>query len=896
MIIKKLVLDNFISHEHTEIYFTQGVNVILGHNGAGKSSIIEAIKLVLMDRYRGRYIQDLVKRGNKKSSVEMEFSLGGKEYTILRTINIGKASQKGDALLRCGDDVIAQTIKGVSDAMAEILHIRKDVLMNSVFVEQGQIDSLISSERAEREKTFSSILSLDTLSDCASSIKEMISSLTHDMEIIPYSQEMIDERSGRIHEYSKTISTLNLELDSMKSDFGKLISKEDLLTVQRTETEKERTRLTGLSHAMETNMGQKKTMEHELELKQEELQRLIERHENLKSRLNAGVIEIEREIEDYLTRAGARELLAGSIRSLEQDISAIENNMKLLDRLRKPHEDYQRLEYELNSTRKELHELQEAWFTHDSAKKEIEKSEMSSLEIEKTIAELEARVRKNLQIEEGRAIDIDAERSSAEDERAKIDREKHELSVREASFKTREEEIRSNISELQGKNQCPVCLQPLTPQHVNDLMNEYGENLKELVSELSAIEKRKQDLRVLDSAVQYRNRYLNSTDINQLTAGRIKLLETREKLAKAMESLEVTRAKAERYQALESRVGELEAERERLIADSRKYDQISGFLQSHNREDIMSRISREGTELKAIDYARDELLKHVNFASEGELRSILEQSRRDQRDTRDVEGKAESIRNSIIDLRKKIENASTIIENESLEVKNLPDVEERVSKIDNELKEVRNMIMKLSGDKASHEATVKSHMETINQLKREIDNIESGILKKKRLQKQALLLRRMRECFDRDGIQKQIRKSATEFITNRLRDYISTFGLRFDDVIVGDDMDITVQVDGSTEPLQMLSGGERTAISIGLRLALARYLSDNINTIIMDEPTNFLDEDRRNSLKDIIQNAFMTERIVPQMIIVTHHAELAAASDSTFIVSKVNGTSTVETE
>lgn len=896
MIIKKLVLDNFISHEHTEIYFTQGVNVILGHNGAGKSSIIEAIKLVLMDRYRGRYIQDLVKRGNKKSSVEMEFSLGGKEYTILRTINIGKASQKGDALLRCGDDVIAQTIKGVSDAMAEILHIRKDVLMNSVFVEQGQIDSLISSERAEREKTFSSILSLDTLSDCASSIKEMISSLTHDMEIIPYSQEMIDERSGRIHEYSKTISTLNLELDSMKSDFGKLISKEDLLTVQRTETEKERTRLTGLSHAMETNMGQKKTMEHELELKQEELQRLIERHENLKSRLNAGVIEIEREIEDYLTRAGARELLAGSIRSLEQDISAIENNMKLLDRLRKPHEDYQRLEYELNSTRKELHELQEAWFTHDSAKKEIEKSEMSSLEIEKTIAELEARVRKNLQIEEGRAIDIDAERSSAEDERAKIDREKQELSVREASFKTREEEIRSNISELQGKNQCPVCLQPLTPQHVNDLMNEYGENLKELVSELSAIEKRKQDLRVLDSAVQYRNRYLNSTDINQLTAGRIKLLETREKLAKAMESLEVTRAKAERYQALESRVGELEAERERLIADSRKYDQISGFLQSHNREDIMSRISREGTELKAIDYARDELLKHVNFASEGELRSILEQSRRDQRDTRDVEGKAESIRNSIIDLRKKIENASTIIENESLEVKNLPDVEERVSKIDNELKEVRNMIMKLSGDKASHEATVKSHMETINQLKREIDNIESGILKKKRLQKQALLLRRMRECFDRDGIQKQIRKSATEFITNRLRDYISTFGLRFDDVIVGDDMDITVQVDGSTEPLQMLSGGERTAISIGLRLALARYLSDNINTIIMDEPTNFLDEDRRNSLKDIIQNAFMTERIVPQMIIVTHHAELAAASDSTFIVSKVNGTSTVETE
>ena len=896
MIIKRLVLDNFISHEHTEIHFTQGVNVILGHNGAGKSSIIEAIKLVLMDRYRGRYIQDLVKRGKKKSSVEMEFSLGGKDYTILRTINIGKASQKGDALLRCGDEVIAQTIKGVSDAMAEILHIRKDVVMNSVFVEQGQIDSLISSERAEREKTFSSILSLDTLSDCAASIKEMISSVSHDMEIIPYSQEMIDERTNRIHEYSEAISSLNQELDSIKSELANRTVNEDLLTVQRTQDEKERTRLTGISHAMEANKAQKKIMESEFQLKQEELRKLIEQQENLRSRLNAGVVEIERELEDYLSKAGKRELLAVSISSLEQDISAIDHNMKLLDGLRKSHDDYQRIDSELNDARKELYDLREAWFTHESAKKEIEKSEKSYQEIEKSIADLEARVRKNLHIPENRAIDIDAERSSAEAERSRIEVERRELSAREASVKTTQEEIMTNISYLQGKNQCPVCLQPLTPQHVNDLMNEYGENLRKQGNELSDIEKRKEELGFLDSAVQYRNRYLNSPDISQLIAQRPKLSEYREKVQKAMESIKATSADAERYQVLESLVKQLEDDRQRMLADSRKYDQISGFLQSHNRDDIMSRISRERNELKAIDNARDELLKHVSFASEAELRSILEQNRRDQRDMREYEGKAESIRNHINDLREKISKASTIIENESLEVKDLPNVEERISGIDSELKETRKMIMKLSGDKASHEATVKSHDETVNQLKHEVDDIQSGLLKKKRLQKQALLLRRMRECFDRDGIQKQIRKSATEFITNRLRDYISTFGLRFDDVVVGDDMDITVQVDGSTEPLQMLSGGERTAISIGLRLALARYLSDNINTIIMDEPTNFLDEDRRNSLKDIIQNAFMTERIVPQMIIVTHHSELAAASDSTFTVSKVNGISVVETE
>ena len=43
MIINKLTLDNFKSHEHTVINFNKGISLILGGNGAGKSSILEAI-------------------------------------------------------------------------------------------------------------------------------------------------------------------------------------------------------------------------------------------------------------------------------------------------------------------------------------------------------------------------------------------------------------------------------------------------------------------------------------------------------------------------------------------------------------------------------------------------------------------------------------------------------------------------------------------------------------------------------------------------------------------------------------------------------------------------------------------------------------------------------------
>ncbi|MCQ4153758.1 MAG: AAA family ATPase, partial [Archaeoglobi archaeon] len=43
MIIKEISLKNFKSHRNTKIQFEKGINLIAGGNGAGKSSILEAI-------------------------------------------------------------------------------------------------------------------------------------------------------------------------------------------------------------------------------------------------------------------------------------------------------------------------------------------------------------------------------------------------------------------------------------------------------------------------------------------------------------------------------------------------------------------------------------------------------------------------------------------------------------------------------------------------------------------------------------------------------------------------------------------------------------------------------------------------------------------------------------
>ena len=54
MIFTKLKLNNFKSHENTTIRFENGISVIVGENGAGKSTIFEAISFALFKQHTAK--------------------------------------------------------------------------------------------------------------------------------------------------------------------------------------------------------------------------------------------------------------------------------------------------------------------------------------------------------------------------------------------------------------------------------------------------------------------------------------------------------------------------------------------------------------------------------------------------------------------------------------------------------------------------------------------------------------------------------------------------------------------------------------------------------------------------------------------------------------------------
>jgi len=72
--LKKIVLKNFQIHEHLELEFCDGLNVIWGDNQKGKSSIIRAIYWAVTNKPTGNWMRRINKNGEKlKAEVKLVF-------------------------------------------------------------------------------------------------------------------------------------------------------------------------------------------------------------------------------------------------------------------------------------------------------------------------------------------------------------------------------------------------------------------------------------------------------------------------------------------------------------------------------------------------------------------------------------------------------------------------------------------------------------------------------------------------------------------------------------------------------------------------------------------------------------------------------------------------------
>lgn len=242
--IKAIELANFISHNRTLLTFDRGITIFLGHNGSGKSSIIDAITFALYGQHTRKTNKNLVRRGSESSWLNVRFSVGSKEYNAHRQLGSNGQSQlaKFDQVFDSGNSVEKNVVSGerkqfgdsMSGEIARILGIDYKKLRIAAVVQQGELSSIIDSQPKEFKELLNSLIGIDRLDTAYQTMYEVVDR---------FRERLRDNNGGfddkQIVSIQSAIQSKRNDLQDAENQFKKLEAQRDKVNVQIVQTENE---------------------------------------------------------------------------------------------------------------------------------------------------------------------------------------------------------------------------------------------------------------------------------------------------------------------------------------------------------------------------------------------------------------------------------------------------------------------------------------------------------------------------------------------------------------------------------------------------------------------------------------------------------------------------------
>jgi exonuclease SbcC len=159
--ISRLRLLNFRQHARTEITFDRGITAIIGANGSGKTTILEAIAWALYGQPAVRGQRDGVRflgaGARAPVEVELEFELGGHRYRVTRGLTTAAVYLDGS------DTAVANSISGVNELIARRLGMTRTEFFNTYFTSQKELAVMAAMGATERAQFLSRVLGYERL-------------------------------------------------------------------------------------------------------------------------------------------------------------------------------------------------------------------------------------------------------------------------------------------------------------------------------------------------------------------------------------------------------------------------------------------------------------------------------------------------------------------------------------------------------------------------------------------------------------------------------------------------------------------------------------------------------------------------------------------------------------
>jgi len=901
MILKKVSLENFISHRDNELKFDYGINVITGPNGAGKTSILDAVSFGLFNIHSRGKKENLISRRYGKSRVFVEFSEGGLDYGV--EWGIDRKKPASGVLFRLQDGERSIIARGgervITSEVERIIGFDKNLFLQSIYVRQGEIESLVTATPAVRKGIISKLLGLEDLEKAYQSMRDVVNEYQNIKSILSGELERKPKVEEQIQSLRREIERLKVSLESEKSKLNKIDEELRILEMELQELDRKKERFNELNSQKVVLETEIKSLREQLSQKEaalKEAEAAFKKVESLKEDVAKLPI-----VEDYVIllhekdgkekdRAQEQERLK-RIDSLGETLTqnvesynAYNEKNALLAQKRAERRNYEGAREELRRVKRQLlHDLKRRNKRDQDLAQGLEKySKILGEEVTAENLESILLVKKN----------------ELESSKVELDEKVDGLREKIGNLKGRMDEIEFKLAKISEAEVCPICGRELTPEHRARLQEEFEEARQQNEREIGILNEELEKVDAEKEKCEEKLRQVASVDPGKIKEIIVEIEELDEKNAQQRSDVEELEKKAEALGKIDEEIERLEGEIDELKEAYQEYEAAKRELDKcPPRGDVETSLNKISAELQTISEKMGTLLEKLGYRPKDPEQELVElRGKKEEYDKNEqLARKKDKLQSDVGGLKQELATKRLNLETVVGEVQDLGYDEgahkEKIRGFEGLRQErvgVENLKVEIE-TKVGEKESLKSGLES------ELKQLLEKEQEKKRVEAFVKILEKIRGAFHKDGLQRLIRARSRPLMERMTRDFFERFNLEYSDVQIDDDYNISVIGPAGAQTVDQISGGERVALAIALRLAIARVLSEKVETVILDEPTTHLDEERRRELVNIL-NSFFREggRIIPQMIVITHHREIEDVADVIYNVSKKEGFSTVE--
>lgn len=864
----RITLRNFKPYGDADLELGDGVTVIHGLNGSGKSSLLEACFFALYgSKALDGTLEDVITNGEEETEVTLAFTHDGGRYRIDRRLKDYGDRVGHDCTLEGPDGLTRDGATAVRAFVADLLRMDAEAFVNCAYVRQGEVNKLINATPSERQDTIDDLLQLGTLEEYRDRAGDARLGVE---DVLTAKRTLLEDLDDRIAE--KEAKDLHGRLNDLESDLAELDEQVENYEQQRetaVETREEAAAVLDAQAERREELREVESTVEELEaaIREDESER--EAHKTEIRETRERIAELEAEIDDRLEAAG---LDAATEAAVEERRAALDAREEAVQ------EDLSDARVDAEAFRNQAENLADkaddladrADELEDEADDLDERADEAASEADERAERLDD-LAAEAETLSARFADAVVDRGEATERRETLREERGTARERVAELETELSNARERVAEaeeLLDAGKCPECGQPVEDSPHAHRVEEDRERVAELEADLSDARERVADLDdridALADLVDAEERLAEIENAREMLEERVaekreaaethreeadeKREEADEKREEAADLREVAEEKRAAAAEAAETVETLEADLEDLAEAREAADAVAERLETV--ADAEARIERLREKRAAIADVNDE--RRDRLAEKRERRDELRE---------------EVDEDAIADAKERKGEAEDYIERVDAELDRLAEkrdeIQSAIGSVNGEIRDLEE----LREDRADLAETV----DALESLHGETEDLESmyGDLRAELRQRNVRELERMLN---------------------------ETFELVYDNdayshIELDGEYELTVyQKDGQPLDPEQLSGGERALFNLSLRCAIYRLLAEGIEgaaptpPLILDEPTVFLDSGHVSRLVDLVEE--MRGFGVRQIVIVSHDENLVGAADDLVTVEK----------